>query len=77
MGLVSFEHLQNGIPGGSESLCSKGGQLSGHREQSAFTEEGNSVERTNQSFREERKKHSHGARKIFTTITKAHKYRGN
>lgn len=77
IGFVSFGHLQKSMPGGSESFCSKGGQLSGHREQSAFTEEGNNIERTKQSFREGRQKHSYGARKIFTTITKAHKYTGN
>lgn len=53
------------------------GQLSGHREQSAFAEEGNSTERTNQLFREGRQKHSHGARNIFATVTKAHEYTGN
>lgn len=77
IGLVSFDHLQNSIPGGSERLCSKGGQLSGHRQQSAFTEEGNRIVRTNQSLREGRQKHSCSARKFFTSITKAHKYTGN
>lgn len=76
IGFVSFGHLQNSIPGGSESFCSKG-RLSGHSERSAFTEEGNSIERTKQSFREGRQKHSYVARKTFTTITKAHKYTGN
>lgn len=77
MGLVSFDHLQNGIPGGRERLCSKGGLLSGHRQQSAFTEEGNRIERTNQPLREGRQKHSYSARKFFTNITKAHKKPGN
>lgn len=74
---VSFDHLHNGIPGGSERLCSKGGQLSGHIQQSAFREEGNRIERTNQSLREGRQNYSYSARKFFTNITKAHKYTGN
>lgn len=77
IGLVSFDHLQNGIPGGSERLCSKGGQLSGHRQQNAFTEEGNRIERTSQSLREGRQKHSYSARKFFANITKAYKFTGS